>query len=365
MTSSIMDNLKNYGFSDAIAEQLNENELPARVVRVDRLYLQLVTENGITLVPYPHDGAPVATGDWLALRPDGQSELSVARILPRISQLVRKAAFDNSSDSQLLAANVDLIGIVVPIDRPVSANRMERMLVAAWDSGGTPLIVLTKADLGNMINGNQDVVADVVRYSAGAEVFTTSSELGDGIEALRERIRTHGGLDYRATLTLLGPSGAGKSSLVNALIGDEIQDTGEVREGDYKGKHTTTARELVPLPGSGVLMDSPGVRGFAVFDADDGISAVFGDIEALFGNCRFGDCQHLSEPGCAVQEAISAGELEQRRWLSFQKMQREMTRLAARKDSREAAVARAGIRNQGRDYKNFKKIRERAQPGRR
>lgn len=116
---------------------------------------------------------------------------------------------------------------------------MERMLVAAWDSGGTPLIVLTKADLGNMINGNQDVVADVVRYSAGAEVFTTSSELGDGIEALRERIRAHGGLDYRATLTLLGPSGAGKSSLVNALIGDDIQDTREVREGDYKGKHTT------------------------------------------------------------------------------------------------------------------------------
>lgn len=227
------------------------------------------------------------------------------------------------------------------------------MLVAAWDSGGTPLIVLTKADLGNMINGNQDVVADVVRYSAGAEVFTTSSELGDGIEALRERIRAHGGLDYRATLTLLGPSGAGKSSLVNALIGDDIQDTREVREGDYKGKHTTTARELVPLPGSGVLMDSPGVRGFAVFDAEDGISAVFGD------------CQHLPEPGCAIQEAISTGELEPRRLSSFQKMQREMTRLAARKDSREAAVARAGIRNQGRDYKNFKKIRERAQPGRR
>ncbi|ABY22880.1 GTPase [Renibacterium salmoninarum ATCC 33209] len=116
MTSSIVDNLKNYGFSDAIAEQLNENELPARVVRVDRLFLQLVNENGITMVPYPHDGGPVATGDWLALTSDGPGELAVARILPRISQLVRKAAFDNSSDSQLLAANIDLIGIVVPID---------------------------------------------------------------------------------------------------------------------------------------------------------------------------------------------------------------------------------------------------------
>jgi ribosome biogenesis GTPase len=347
--------LAEYGLTPELSAQLHDGEWPARVVRADRLFLQVVTEHGPAQVPRPLGSAhqdPGATGDWLALHTGANGEPEVARVLPRTSQLIRKAAFDNSTESQVLAANIDLIGVVVPIDRAVSENRLERMLVAAWDSGATPLIILTKADLADGVNGNREVVADALRFATGVEVFTTSAAEGDGIEQLRQRVLASA---HAATLTFLGPSGAGKSSLINALVGAEVQDTGEVREGDFKGKHTTTSRELIPLPGGGVLMDTPGVRGFQTVDAEEGITAVFGDIEELFADCRFGDCGHGNEPGCAVQAAIGSGALEPRRWQSYQKMQREMARLATRK---VAAAARAESRSRGREYRNFKKIQE-------
>lgn len=359
LTNSV---LVEYGLTPELSSQLHYGEWPARVIRADRLFLQVITAQGPNRVPRPFSSAPhiqVATGDWLALRIGSGGVPEVARVLPRSSQLIRKAAFDSSTESQVLAANIDLIGVVVPVDRAVSQNRLERMLVAAWDSGATPLIILTKADLADGVNGNRDVIADALRFATGVEVFTTSASEGDGIEQLRQRV-----LEFAnaATLTFLGPSGAGKSSLINALVGAAVQDTGEVREGDYKGKHTTTARELIPLPGGGVLMDTPGVRGFQTVDAEDGITAVFGDIEAFFVDCRFGDCAHENEPGCAVHQAIESGALELRRWLSYQKMKREMARLAMRK---EAATARAESRSRDRAYRDYKKTFIKSQPRRR
>lgn len=164
------------------------------------------------------------------------------------------------------------------------------------------------------------------------DVVTTSAEQGDGIDELLRHIPAG------ATLVMLGPSGAGKSTLINALTGSRQQATGAVRAGDGKGRHTTTSRELVPLPGGAVLMDTPGVRGFGLFDADDGMEEMFGDLEELFEQCRFSDCSHQAEPGCAVLEALAVGSLDQRRWDSYLKLQRE---LAALNRKHDAAARRA------------------------
>jgi ribosome biogenesis GTPase len=200
-------------------------------------------------------------------------------------------------------------------------NRLERTLVAAWDSGARPLVIITKAHLADVAD---DVVGQVRQQAAGVDVVTTSAEHGDGLDELLAQLPPGG------TLVLLGASGAGKSTLINALVGFEAQQTGEVRAGDGKGRHTTTARELVPLPGGTVLMDTPGVRGFGLFDADDGLEEMFGDLEELYGQCRFSDCAHDREPGCAVQAALADGSLEDRRWASYRKLQREPWALARR-----------------------------------
>jgi ribosome biogenesis GTPase len=195
--------------------------------------------------------------------------------------------------------------------------------VAAWDSGATPLVIITKADLADIAD---DVVGKVILQAAGVEVVTTSAEHGDGLDELLSHMPAGG------TLVLLGPSGAGKSTLINALAGHRVQEVGPVRAGDGKGRHTTTSRELVPLPGGAVLMDTPGVRGFGLFDADDGMGEMFGDLEELFAQCRFADCAHDREPGCAVQGALADGTLEMRRWESYLKLQRELAALNRRHD---------------------------------
>jgi ribosome biogenesis GTPase len=177
-----------------------------------------------------------------------------------------------------------------------------------------------------------DVVGKAILQAAGVDVVTTSAENGDGIDALLAHLPPQG------TLVLLGPSGAGKSTLINALVGRKVQPTGEVRTGDFKGKHTTTSRELVPLPTGGVLMDTPGVRVFGLFDACDGLGEMFGDVEELAGLCRFSDCAHQKEPGCAVQAALADGTLGERRWRSYVKLERELAALARRTD---AAARRA------------------------
>nr|WP_307086564.1 ribosome small subunit-dependent GTPase A [Arthrobacter agilis] len=292
---------------------------PARVIRADRGRVLVASRHGIV---HLDGGNSLVTGDWAAIEPGG----SVMGCLPRSSLLQRKRAYDPLSEAQILGANIDLLGVVVPLDRPLSTNRLERTLVAAWDSGALPIVILTKADLSTRFD---DVVAETVRRARGVEVLTTSAEDRDGLEDLRGRIGAG------QTLALLGPSGAGKSSLINALLGDHRQDTGEVRAGDGRGRHTTTARELVPLGDGAVVMDTPGLRGFALWDAENGLSEVFGDIEDLFGDCRFRDCAHDLEPGCAVRSAIESGALEERRWLSYRKMERELASLHRRQDAAE------------------------------
>ena len=298
-------------------------------MRVDRNLVLVAAHDGQSHLPYPRTGKVPATGDWVWLGSNPVGEPAIVGVLPRRSELSRKRAFEASSEAQVLGANMDLVGVVVPVDRPLTHNRLERTLVAAWDSGATPLVVITKADLAEVAD---DVVGQVMLQAAGVDVVTTSAEHGDGLDELL------GHLPPGGTIVLLGPSGAGKSTLINALVGFKAQETDAVRAGDGKGRHTTTSRELVPLPGGSVLMDTPGVRGFGLFDAEDGLDEVFGDLEDLFARCRFADCAHGREPGCAVQAALAEGELESRRWESYLKMQREVAALERRHD---AAARRA------------------------
>lgn len=319
-----MDTLVQYGFTDRIGGLFSFHFprpplcAPARVVRVDRGRVLVASEGGLLQL---EGGDAFVTGDWIAVTGHGHDR-AIQGALPRSSVLRRKRAFDPLSEAQVLGANIDLVGVVVPLDRALSTNRLERTLVAAWDSGAMPIVILTKADLSTRFDG---VVAETMERVRDVEVFTTSAEGRDGLEHLRGRIGTG------QTLALLGPSGAGKSSLVNALTGGHRQDTGQVRSGDGRGRHTTTARELVPLGDGALVMDTPGLRGFALWDAEEGLSDVFRDIEELFGACRFRDCAHDREPGCAVQAAVASGEIEERRWLSYRKMERELADLHRRK----------------------------------
>ncbi|MET1021025.1 MAG: ribosome small subunit-dependent GTPase A [Arthrobacter sp.] len=328
-TANVPGGPAGYGFTAAVAERFAAHPVPGatgagRVIRVDRSLVLVAAHDATPHLPYPSAGEVPATGDWVWLGSTAAGEPAILGILPRRSVLSRKRAFESSSEPQVLGANMDVVGVVVPMDRPLTHNRLERTLVAAWDSGATPLVIITKADLADVAD---DVVGKVVLQAAGVAVVTTSAEQGDGLDELL------GHLPPGCTLVLLGPSGAGKSSLINALAGAEVQETGEVRAGDGKGKHTTTSRELVPLPGGAVLMDTPGVRGFGLFDADGGMEEMFGDLEELFGRCRFSDCAHGREPGCAVQAALADGTLAGRRWESYLKLQRELAALARRHDS--------------------------------
>ena len=336
VSTSNHDGPLSYGYSPAVAEHFDthqserhQHHQPGRVVRVDRNLVLTAVGTELLHLPYPLDAGPPVTGDWVWIGPNRAGDRQITGILPRRSELSRKRAFEDSSEAQVLAANMDVVGVVVPVDRPLTHNRLERTLVAAWDSGAVPLVIITKADLADVAD---DVVGKVILQAAGVDVVTTSAENGDGIDALLAH------LPPQCTLVLLGPSGAGKSTLINALVGHQVQHTGEVRSGDFKGKHTTTSRELVPLSNGAVLMDTPGVRGFGLFDAGDGMGEMFADVEDLASRCRFSDCAHHQEPGCAVQAALADGSLDERRWLSYGKLQRELAALARRTD---AAARRA------------------------
>ncbi|MEV7605260.1 ribosome small subunit-dependent GTPase A [Paenarthrobacter sp. NPDC089322] len=336
-SASTLNGPSEYGFTATTADLFLANPAPhgqhgsspGRVVRLDRNRVLVASNSGLVHLPYPDHGLVPATGDWVWLGHNRAGEPAVVEVLPRHSALSRKRAFESSSEEQILGSNIDVVAVVVPMDRPLTHNRLERTLVAAWDSGATPLVVITKADLADVAD---DVVSEVILQAAGVDVITTSAEQGDGLDELRQHIPAG------ATLVLLGPSGAGKSTLINALAGRDLQQTGAVRTGDGKGRHTTTSRELVPLADGAVLMDTPGVRGFGLFDAEDGVDEMFGDLDELFALCRFGDCSHQSEPGCAVQDALVDGTLDQRRWQSYLKLQRELAALSRKHD---AAARRA------------------------
>ncbi|GAA1994533.1 ribosome small subunit-dependent GTPase A [Catenulispora subtropica] len=300
--------------------------VPGRVARVDLGACDVVVADGPGVRALRTDALPgVCTGDWVMVDPHGSPRPTQAQLLPRRTAIVRGAA-DGGSQGQVLAANIDTVLIAASLAAEIDLARIERYLTLAWDSGAHPVVVLTKADVAY----DPEVQAAVQATAPGATVLTVSVVTGEGLDPLRA-------LTAGATTALIGPSGVGKSSLTNALTGGEAMAVGETREADEKGRHTTTTRQLIPLPGGGVLIDTPGLRGVALSGAEDGLSQTFSDIEELAGDCRFNDCSHEAEPGCAVLAAVEAGDLPERRLASYRKLLRENEWMASRSDARLAA----------------------------
>jgi len=297
--------------------------VPALLTRVDRSAYDVLTPTGearVPALPPPHDPLDAPTvGDHLALSPVG---LEVVEVLPRTSLLVRGTA-RGTSRAQPLAANVDHVLICLGLSGPLPLRRLERLLTLAWESGAVPVVVLTKSDLCEDVPA---AVAEVQPHAPGVDVVTVSAAEGDlaGIAPY-----------VSSTLVLLGASGAGKSTIVNALLGAPVMAVNGIREADGKGRHTTTHRELLVLPTGGLVIDTPGLRGVALHaGSDEGLSLAFSDVEDLATACRFADCAHVSEPGCAVLASVEAGDLGQDRVDAWRKLQRELAFQARRHDVR-------------------------------
>lgn len=262
-----------------------------------------------------------AVGDWVAVADDPERAI-IHHVLPRRTSLVRRGA-GKSGGVQVIAANVDCFCIVTSANRDLNPRRVERYLTAVWESGANPVIVLNKVDLVDDVAPMRDELAAV---ALGVPIVQVSALTGDGIATLREL------LPVGATVGFVGSSGVGKSSLVNRLMGRVTQEVMAIRDDDARGRHTTTRRELIPLPGGAVLMDTPGMREFGLTEDGGGVDVAFADISSVAQACRFSDCQHQGEPGCAVQEALDRGEISWERWESYRKLQREVAAYEARND---------------------------------
>ena len=321
-------NLNDLGWDDGFAASLEpyDNCIPGRVSAQHRGEYDVLTEAGELrarvagrLRHEASSGADLpAVGDWVALR-----EQSIQGVLRRRSAFQRKVNL-GAAEAQVLAANLDSIFVVTGLDADFSARRLERYLTLAWESGATPVVVLTKADL---CDDPQALLLDAEQVAVGVPVHLVSNLTGEGHDELGPYLQP------AKTIALLGSSGVGKSSLANGLLGQEAQATKALAE-DGTGRHTTTARQLLRLPGGALLVDTPGLREVQLWEADDGIQEAFADVDELAAGCRFNDCAHTREPGCAVQEAIEDGRLPLERLQSYRVLQRELARLARKQDAR-------------------------------
>lgn len=307
--------------------------VPGRVARVDlgRCDVVIADVSGVGVRTVRAETAPVldpdpvncpCTGDWAAVDLGTRDSVALAALLPRATAIIRNSA-GAGSDGQVLAANVDAVLITSSLAAKPDLGRIERYLALAWESGAQPIVVLTKAD----VDHDPGLVYEIEAAAPGATVLLVSAVSGEGMDVLRACLP--------ATTALIGPSGTGKSTLANALAGTEVMVVGETRDRDEKGRHTTTTRELIPIPG-GVLIDTPGLRGVGLYGGD-GVERAFSDIEELAAGCRFPDCSHDTEPQCAVKEAIESGRLPARRLASYNKLLRENEWIASRTDARLAA----------------------------
>ena len=294
-----------------------------------------------------------AVGDWVALRRNQDGPGLIDAVLPRKSKFTRKTAGLETTE-QVLASNIDIVFVVAALDVGPNLRRVERYLTMAWGSGAIPVVVLTKADLSDDVSSELEYVEQV---APGTGIHAVSAVTGDGMAEIRGYMRPN------HTATLLGTSGAGKSTLVNALAGEDILAVAPIRD-DGRGRHTTTHRQLVPVPGGGAIIDTPGMRELQLWDPGTGLSDAFDDIDALAGNCRFADCRHENEPGCAVLAAVDEGRLAPERLASFHKLQRELKHLERKRDARARSEERKKWKSINKALRTSPKARGRAGGGR-
>jgi ribosome biogenesis GTPase len=332
-----MADLRTLGWTDALASALAaEREgglVPGRVSLEHNHVYRVLTAEGEWLAEAAGRVKYLATsrqelpavGDWVALRPDpAGGRVLIRAVLPRKTWFSRKAA-GRETEEQVVAANIDLVLLVFGLDAPMSARRIERYLVPARKSGASPVIVLNKADLAE---DHAAALAEATLAAQEARTIVVSARDGRGLDAIRQLA----GLGK--TLALLGPSGAGKSTIVNELVGREVFATGEVREDDARGRHTSVHRQMIVLESGGVLIDTPGMRELQLWDVEGAVAETFQDITDLGAGCKFRDCRHDEEPGCAVKRAVESGELDSGRYASFLKLSREREADEKRRDER-------------------------------
>ena len=347
--------LSSYGWSPALQHDFqpyaDQGLVPARVVVQQRNLYRIITEGGEIegrisgrFARDAEEGGYPVTGDWVAVEMKGDAAV-IAHVLPRTTAFTRMAA-GTAKDMQVVAANVDMALLAASLNADLNLRRLERYLATAYESGAAPVILLTKADA---CDDPDPLIASVEAVAFGVPVLAVSVRTGEGLEALSALLAPG------KTAVLLGSSGVGKSTLVNALAGVEKMATREIREDDARGRHTTTHRELILLPSGALLLDTPGMRELALWDAEAGLAAAFAEstaeIERLAEGCRFRDCAHDREPGCAVQAAVANGTLDPERWRSFQKLRREVAHGVRKEDPVAAAAERkrwAAIHKAGR-----------------
>jgi ribosome biogenesis GTPase len=334
-------------FAEAFQPYEADNLIPARVAVRHHGPCELFTElgpmGGIPAGKLSEDELP-AVGDWVAVRPvDGERKAVIEAVLPRRSSFTRKEAFQRTV-AQVVAANIDTVFVVTAFGFDLNPRRLERYLTAAWDSGSSPVVVVNKSDTAVDLLAE---LAEVEPVTMGVPVHAVSAVTGAGLTDLAPY------LGAGKTIALLGSSGVGKSTLVNRFAGEEVLATAETSAGG-RGRHTTSYRELVPLPSGAILLDTPGMRELQLWADEEVLDTTFSEIAELAAECKFSDCAHEREPGCAIRRALSDGTLPRERWESYCKLQREIRALAIRKDARLRSEERKKwIRRQ----KSYKKVK--------
>jgi ribosome biogenesis GTPase len=347
-------NLKQLGWSDFFQDQLTENDkhlVPARVARQDLSGYLLFSDRGPLIASLPgkfrHGLKSKAelpgVGDWVLVTQlaDEPDRAVIGKLMRRRSQFSRRSAGERL-DEQIIAANIDTAFIVSGLDDNFNLQRIERYLLLAWDSKATPHILLNKADICSDLEAKVELVRQV---APGVDISTLSAQTGQGIELLRSCI------PIGQTGALLGSSGVGKSTIINTLLGVERFQTSSVREGDSKGRHTTTFREMAHIPGAGLIIDTPGMRELQVWGDESSLSHTFDDLGELASLCKFRDCSHDNEPGCAIKAAIKSGDLDEARVISYRKLQAELKHLAQQQDVKARIERKSGRKGSSRTHK--------------
>lgn len=345
-----MSIITQYGWNEQFEQAMPEHTVPGRIILEHKSSYRAITEQGewLTTVSgnFRHTHAPdeyPSVGDWVALEQmPGEDKGIIHKLLPRSSRFTRKASGE-TSELQTIAVNIDYVFLVMSLNHDFNLRRLERYLIAAWDSGAMPVIVLTKSD---QCSEPAEYLEQVAGAAIGVDAFAVSALTGDGMNAFA-RYLTEG-----KTGALLGSSGVGKSSLINALTNSDRMAVQDIREDDSKGRHTTTHRELVLLAGGGLLIDTPGMREFQLGDSAEGLDASFQDVASFAADCRFRDCSHQKEPGCRIQSALASGELPEARFASYLKLLRELEYMERKSDLAKQQAERMVWKQRTKDYRS-------------
>ena len=320
-------NIKDYGLKENILKKIDKNKTIARIIAThkDRYEIACNNGNGFAKIKrgcyYDNPNSIYPTvGDFVLIEWNETGDSMICETIKRDSSFSRTASSSDrnrelhNQHEQLIAANFDYVFIMQSLNNNYNVNRLQRYLSLAWESGGIPVIVLTKSDL---VSNVDEFIDEVQSIAFGVEVYAVSCITGDGLENIKKYFSKGN------TIVFLGSSGVGKSTLLNTLYGKEVMKTSEVREDDSRGRHTTTSRNLIMLPNGAMIIDTPGMRELGMWDAEEGINKTFSDIDELIGLCKYSDCTHTNEPGCKIIEAIENGELSKERFEQYLKLQKE------------------------------------------